>query len=363
MENKRIGILTFHNANNYGAVLQAYALQHYIELNISKNVEILNYRKQNKSEGNSIFKGSTHNPVKNLILNLLRSFQRGNIKQRSKKFDEFREKYLHLSERVYDSEFSFGESAYNYYIVGSDQVFNPQLSDYRVYYLSSINGNCKKLGYAPSFGISSFSDEITNKIGPLLRKFDALSCREEIGAKYISNILNNDIPVVMDPVFLLSKEEWKDVAIEPETKKRYLLVYCLTKGKSGKINQLARLIAKKKKLTVVTIGSSGLFTNKGVNAVGPREFIGYFINADFVVTDSFHGTSFSLIFGKRVLSIIANKNTGSRIENIMNIFGRNDDVIRDIDKYKNHEEQKSYLEDRHLELLEVSKKFLNKNLS
>ena len=333
MENKLIGIITFHAANNYGAVLQAYALQHYIELNISDNVEILDYRRQKKNEDNSIFKGSTHNPIKNLILNILRSFQRENNKQRSIKFEEFRMNYLHLSERVYDSELSLGESAYDYYVVGSDQVFNPQLSDYRVYYLSSINSNCKKIAYAPSFGISTFSDEITEKIGPLLKRFDVLSCREEVGAKYISNILGNDIPVVLDPVFLLTNEEWKEIAIEPKTNKKYLLVYCLTKGKSGKVNKLAHYVAKKYNLSIVTIGSTGLFSYNGLNVLGPREFVGYFLNAEFVVTDSFHGTSFSLIFGKRVLSVIANKNTGSRIENIMKIFGRNDDVIQDIDKY------------------------------
>ena len=363
MEKKQVGIITFHSSDNYGAVLQAYALQHYIESSLKFDVEIIDYREADENKGPFVFVRATHNWMKDLVLSIVRFLNYSSLKKRHEKFEKFRKNFLHLTHLRYIGTESLKHLSKDFYISGSDQVFNPTLKNYKAYYLGFDKGNGKKIAYAPSFGISSFNDGITRQILPLLADFDVLSCREEIGAKYISNILGNDIPVVLDPVFLLSKEEWKGVSVVPETKKKYLLVYSLTKGKSGKINQLARSIAKKKKLTVVTIGNSGLFTHKGVNDVGPREFVGYFLNAEFVVTDSFHGTSFSLIFGKRVLSIIANKNTGSRIENIMNIFGRSDDVIRDVDKYKSNEKEKYYLEDRHLELLEASKRFLNTNLS
>ncbi len=334
MENKQIGILTFHDSDNYGAVLQAYALQSYIYNNISSNVEILDYRKNlNANNVSSIFKGATHNPIKNVILNLLHFLQRNELKAIHEKFESFRNDYLKLSSKTYASEddLRYCETK-DYYITGSDQVFNPRLPDYRAYYLDFVNGRGKKVAYAPSFGISTFSDDVTKQIMPLLTDFDAVSCREDTGAKYLAKILGTYIPVVFDPVFLLSKEEWTKVAITPSEEK-YLLVYCLSKGQSGKIDKLAKQIAKEENLKVITIGSTGVFSLKERIVVGPREFVGYINKADFVLTDSFHGTSFSLIFGKRHLSFIANKAKGTRIETIMNSFGKSQEIIYDIDNY------------------------------
>ena len=335
MENKRIEILTFHDVDNYGAVLQSYALQHFIYKNISSKVEILDYRKKTNAANycNSIFKGATHNPFKNVILNFLHFLQRKELKAIHEKFESFRINYLKLSPKTYETEEELlGCEPKDYFITGSDQVFNPRLSDYRAYYLDFVKGKGKKVAYAPSFGISSFNDDITNQIKPLLTDFEAISCREESGAKYLTQILGKKVPVVLDPVFLLSKEEWAEVAIAPKEKK-YLLVYCLSKGQSSKIGNLAKHIAKEENLEVITIGNTGVFSLKGRKAVGPREFVGYLNKADFVLTDSFHGTSFSLLFGKRHLSYIANKDKGTRIEVIMKAFGKGQEIIYDIDNY------------------------------
>lgn len=363
MENKQIGILTFHAADNYGAVLQAYALQQFIHNNISPNVNIIDYREKDKTKGLSIFEGSTHNPIKNLVLNVLFLLQRRKLLAIHDKFEDFRNSYLHLTERRYESETSLGEcNDMNYFISGSDQVFNTRLKDYRAWYLGTVGGNGKKVAYAPSFGFSSFTDEITNKILPLLKDFSALSCREASGAKYLSDILCQPIPVLLDPVFLLNREEWKRMAVMPKEKGKYLLVYCLSKGKAGKINQLAHDIAKKENLSVVTIGSSGIFSH-GSNAIlGPREFVGYFSNADFVLTDSFHGTSFSLIFGKRHLSYIANKDKGTRIESVMKIFGKDEEIIYDINTYTYNKNNIQNAGDIPIDVLNDSKRYLLDNL-
>lgn len=359
MEDKQIGILTFHAVDNYGAVLQAYALQQFIYNNISPNVNIIDYKRKSDTGVRSLFKGSTHNPVKNLILNILSFLQRKKLKATHNKFEEFRRDFLHLTKRRYDSETSIGEcNNMNYFITGSDQVFNARLKDYRVWYLGSVGGNGKKVAYAPSFGFSTFTDEITSKILPLLKNFSALSCREATGAKYLSDILGRSIPVVLDPVFLLNRDEWKQIAVTPKAKSKYLLVYCLSKGKAGKINQLAHAIAKKENLSVVTIGSSGIFSQGSNGIIGPREFVGYFCKADFVLTDSFHGTSFSLIFGKRHLSYIANIDKGTRIESVMKIFGKDEEIIYDIDSYAYNENNIQNAEDIPKDVLNASKRYL-----
>lgn len=365
MENKQIGILTFHDADNYGAVLQAYALQHFIEKNVSSDVEIIDYRKESISNGFSLFKGSTHSPVKNLVLNVLHLFQRRELKAIHDKFESFRNEYLKLTSQRFATEEQLAHcDTKDYFITGSDQVFNPRLPDYRAYYLGLLSGGGIKLAYAPSFGISTFNDEITNKILPLLKDFQAISCREKSGADYLSMILGVDVPVVLDPVFLLAEEEWKEVMISPkEANRKYLLVYCLSKGQSGKIRKLAKTIAKIENLEVITIGSTGKFSIGGSKVVGPCEFVGYLNQAEFVLTDSFHGTSFSLLFGKRHLSYIANKDKGTRIEAIMKSFGKGSEIIYDIDSYRYKTGEILPPRRQPVEELAASKRFLHNHLN
>lgn len=152
MENKHIGILTFHDADNYGAVLQAYALQHYIEKNVSSDVEIIDYRKESISNGFSLFKGSTHSPVKNLVLNVLHLFQRRELKAIHDKFESFRNEYLKLTSQRFATEEQLAHcDTKDYFITGSDQVFNPRLPDYRAYYLGLLSGGGYKVGLRSKF--------------------------------------------------------------------------------------------------------------------------------------------------------------------------------------------------------------------
>lgn len=351
MENKQVGIITFHSADNYGAVLQAYALQHYIEIFSGCNVEIIDYRETDENHGPFVFVRATHNWLKNLVLSFMRILNYPSVKQRHERFEEFREEYLHLTHKRYIGMESLKQVRKDFYITGSDQVFNPKLKNYRAYYLDFDKGHGKKIAYAPSFGISTFNDDITKQILPLLTDFDVLSCREESGASYLSKILNRPIPTVVDPVFLLSKDEWSRVATLPKRKK-YLLVYCLSKGKSRQLQKIAKEVAAKESLDIITIENEG-----------PREFVGYIMGADFVVTDSFHGTSFSLIFGKRHISCIINKSKGTRIENVMRMVGKEEELVYDLGNYSYKSEAiKTYSVSNLLEI-ERSKDFLKTHLS
>ena len=351
MENNQVGIITFPSVDNYGAVLQAYALQHYIEISSGYNVEIIDYRETDDCHGPFVFVRATHNFFKDFVLSVIRFFNYSNIKRRHERFEVFRKELLHLTHQRYIGTGSLKQLCKDFYITGSDQVFNPRLKNYKAYYLDFDKGHGKKIAYAPSFGISTFNDDITRQILPLLTDFDVVSCREESGAFYLSKILNRTVPTVVDPVFLLSKEEWSRVAILPKRKK-YLLVYCLSKGKSKQLQKIAKEVAAKECLDIVTIENEG-----------PREFVGYIMGADFVVTDSFHGTSFSLIFGKRHISCIINKSKGTRIENVMRMVGKEEELVYDLGNYSYKSEAiKTYSVSNLLEI-ERSKDFLKTHLS
>lgn len=329
---RKIGILTFSNAINYGALLQTYALQHYLSLNSACKVEVINYfTKFNKQELNPIQLKSS-NFIKDLLLKVYSFLFYIPLRKRVRSFIEFKRMYINNSKKIYNSEEELlcAIEKYDVYISGSDQVFHPKINDWRVYYLGFQKGNSKKVAYAPSFGISQITKQEQKIILPYLRDFDALSSRELEGTKIIREILGFDVPQVCDPVFLLDAKEWEKISIKPQIKSPYILVYDLNGGK--KLLPIVDKIRNETGLSVVWLTSNILNRFKRcriVNDAGPREFIGYIENAEYVVTDSFHGTSFSLIFGKKVIPYIAMQSTSSRIISLMSICGISERVVFD----------------------------------
>ena len=360
--NKKIGIVTFHMADNYGAVLQAYALQHYIESHISKNVEIVDYETEEHLKAYNIFNFNSKKWYVNMLFNLFSAIHYLPLKKRKKSFALFRDQYLHRTKEKYRTEHQLSMiSGKDVYITGSDQVFNPRLSDWKAYYLNFNKGRAKKLAYAPSFGTSNFNDEITHRILPYLKDFNAISCREKSGSEYLERILHHEVPTVVDPTFLLSKEEWNKIAICPNRKRKFLFVYSLNGG--TKLKKLAENVAEEEGLEIVTLGGVKPFSGRNNTlSLGPREFVGHIIEANFVVTDSFHGTAFSLICKKRHLSYIAFKEKGARIETIMQAYGKSDEIVYDVSRYlhkKGNIHPTNQIPD---ELIRISEDFLIHNI-
>ena len=334
---KKIGILTFHTADNYGAVLQAYALETYIKLNVSNEVEIINFCTKQHAKAFKIFKPKSKNLLKNIILQLITCCRYTSLKEKKNKFALFREKYLNLSKKKYHTENELLNHIkhYDIYISGSDQVFNPFIEFWKVYYLGfSKEKGEKKIAYAPSFGISSFNENITNKIFSYINDFDYVSCRESQGAQYLSKLLKKPIPVVLDPVFLINKQQWQNIIAEPYEQNNYIFVYDLCGGE--KLLALAQSIKQETgyKIICATNNIKTIYSNcLSKYNVGPRELLGYINNAKYVVTDSFHGTALSLILKTKVISYIALKHTSSRITSIMNQLNISDQIIDDINNF------------------------------
>lgn len=337
MEIKKIGIITFHTADNYGAVYQTYALQNYIENNYNVKVEIIDFCTKKHLSAYNIFRRKSNSYIKNIVLQLITLFRYKQLHDKKEKFRVFRDKYFHLSEKKYQSEDELLNKIelYDIYITGSDQVFNPNNEFLRGYYLDFPKKNSKKIAYAPSFGISNFSDDISKKILPYLVDFDYLSCRESDGAKYMSSLLNKNIPVVVDPVFLLNKISWEKIMKIPKIDRKYIFVYDLCGGEN-----LILLSQKIKKSTGLNIICATNNIRKRYNDcvskynIGPAELIGYINNAEYVVTDSFHGTSLSLILGTKVISYIALKHASGRLVSIMGQLGLTNQIVEDLNSFK-----------------------------
>lgn len=365
-KNKKIGLLTFHTPDNYGAVYQAYALQTYISNVLKKDIEIIDFCTDSHLADYNIFNQRSNNLVKHFILQILTLLRYCKLKRKKEKFTEFREKFLAISSKRFTTEEDFltHNNRYQVYLVGSDQVFNPYNKYLRAYYLSFPKKDCKKIAYAPSFGISDFNEEITKKIQTYVKDFDVLSCREQQGAKYLSQIVGKDIKTVLDPVYLIHRDIWEGIAIKPTVKEKFIFIYDLAGGE--KLIEIAHKIASKDGYNIICATSNikTIYKRcKMLHDIGPRELLGYIIAAEYVVTDSFHGTSLSLIFRKKLITYIALPKLSSRITTIMKSLGTQGQIVTDVDQFNINEIEFKEYDKKLFEIVEESQKFLKDSLS
>ena len=212
------------------------------------------------------------------------------------------------------------------HLTGSDQVFNPNRKYKDVYFLNFKKGNARKIAYAPSFGVNQFSDDDKQYIKDMLSDFDVLSCRETDGAELMSSMLEKKVPQVLDPVFLTSVEDWRSIETKPRFKQKYVFVYSL----KGTKRMLKYAKDNYPGQTIVLLSPNDLRIYSGCKHVyypGPCDFIGLIDNAEAVVTDSFHGTAFSIIFEKEFRTIITRPEVSSRIVSLLSSLGLKDNVI------------------------------------
>lgn len=297
----KVGILTFHRALNYGAVLQCYALQEVLK-GMGYKVEVIDYRPFNIEKKYKLIKLYNIKAFIGGMLGLY-SFQKA-----KKHFELFRQKYLQLTEnKCYEySAFLF---QFDCYIIGSDQVWSPRLNyGFDPIYWGNIPDAKINISYAASMGTDhSFSKEDINRIRKYLLNFSAVSVRENSLKNELSFICPNiKIEMVLDPTLLLSKEKYEDILVKPNITD--YIVYYQQEYNSNTIHFVTRLARQIKcRIIVITgkkekvIGVS--YSYLKLADVSVPQFLGYIRYARCVITSSFHGTAFSLIFQKDFYSI------------------------------------------------------------
>lgn len=328
IKQNRIGIITYHRAINYGAILQAYALQRKIR-ELGFESVILDYRSDYLEKRHRKRKMKYCKTFKDVLRYLLLS-KNYNIKH--DKFRKFMAQYLKLSAPLYNlNDLERIEEDFDKIITGSDQVWNYKLNNMdEAYFLNFVKDKSKKTSYAASFGINKIPREYRKRYIELLRDFDSILIREKQGAQIINDLLNKEAKVVLDPTLLISKEEWFKLSCRmPSVNYKYILVYAF--GNSENIINLAKNISKKTGYKIVQITTT---YKKGVKikyakAVGPAEFLYLFKNANYIITNSFHGTAFAINFNKEFFTELLPKSMGtnSRIEDILHLFKLEDRII------------------------------------
>jgi hypothetical protein len=317
---KKVGIITIHSVYNYGAMLQAYALSKYIK-SINYDSEVIDYRPYALCRAYDFY-------WKDLLLdprNALGALKQSITKRKQFiKFKDFLKKDIPKSLTRYSHFDDLKNHDYDILVTGSDQIWNPYItSEDENFLLSFDNSNAKKIAYSSSFGVSNIPNHWAEKVKVALSKFNQLGVREESGVKIIKGLLERkNVNLVLDPVFLISTENWRKLASNSLTPKiKYLLVYSLEVNE--RIMSYAISLAKEKELTIVTIHpfkGDYDFADICINSAGPKEFISLIDNAEFVITNSFHGTVFSILLNKKFSCVLHTK-TGTRMSNLLDRIG------------------------------------------
>jgi hypothetical protein len=320
----KVGVLTFHRAENFGTVLQVYALQEYI-LSLGHEVEIIDYRNKAIERAYNLF--DFHFLIrKNIFASLSTLFIRivtfKDRSERKNKYRLFREKYLRISKKKYFSKDDFGNK-YDVYICGSDQIWNNFITGGLdpIYFLNfETKKGIKKIAYAASSESSAYEyyKEHHNILQEFFENFNAISVREDSLAIELQNYISKKIETVLDPTFLFDRLFYMKILKDPNVR-NYILVYHVYESRLA--STIAKNIAKEKGLSIIEIHAGfKVYMNKEQHKqnLDPLELLGFICFADIILTTSFHGTALSLIFNKNFYVIDKGYNT--RLRDLLNLL-------------------------------------------
>ncbi len=317
----KVGTLTYPGSPSHGASLQMYAL--YTVLNsMGADAEVINYISDTVN-----YKSCPSKDLKDMIASIF-------LKDSQKAFKKF-ESQIKISPKIpmkTTEELKDYTKALDRIIVGSDQVWNPAITGNDMnFYLEFCDDNQKKASYAPSFGVDQIAEADKDRISKLLSEITYLSAREERGKEIISELTGRDVPVVLDPTFLIDGNDWRKLKKKSGAKGDYVFVYTIKQ--SSALRRAARIFAEKHGYKLVTI-SGGLhgvidkFNPKKstVSGIGPAEFIDLIDNAKYVFTNSFHGAAFSIILNKNFY-VEFSSDTNSRLVTLVQKFELEECII------------------------------------
>lgn len=346
----KIGIITILKVNNYGAELQAFALQRKL-CSMGFDAEIIDYlyykHKRHRRERISMpaFPFPFTKRVKEILLPVVERFRslgsRKAHKRRRAGFEAFHRRHTRFSEVQYTrySQLYAAAPDYDVYCVGSDQVWNPGCyTSLNPYFLTFAPEGKRRISYASSFGVARIPQNARSYFERALNGLDRIAVREQTGQRIVEELTGREATVVADPTLLLPRGEWEKVASYGKAPRSgYLLIYDL-RG-SAPLTEAALQVARERGLGIVRIcktasaqdGKESGIVN--ITDAAPDDFVGLFAKAAFVVTNSFHGTAFSHIFRRDFLCVLPRKrDNNSRITDLLRRLGDEDRIVYEGDR-------------------------------
>lgn len=324
-----IGMLTFHQCHNVGAMLGAYALQQTVE-GMGYSTEYIDivssvFDEHGKKAGHNLYRRNDELGKK------YKALYRNELSFRWNSFEAFYHSHLHLSPEVEGTENIRKQmEQYKLILVGGDQLWNKNLEVAQDFYYVPYAIDSKRISFGTSMGDA---EEIDAQNREWLKRFSYIGVREKSAAEYIGRYVRCPVERTVDTVFLLDRTVWERLAVLPK-EKGYIFAYLFcrdVKQFAYQITELERLskIYEKKIVVCATDGFEERENLIPVVGVGPREWLGYIAQADFVITNSFHGVAFSVVFNKDFLCLDSDR----RKEDLLSDYGLNDRLSRRIEEY------------------------------
>lgn len=362
---KKAGIITLYYKNdNYGGIAQGYALQQYIKT-LGIESEMISYQRTplkglSKSEEikklgvkgfislktDCFFKKTKAKVVNKSAVKKYGATLRDKIQQRKDAFEVSREEISHSPVYTEDTIADCSDR-YDYFISGSDQIWKPGVLQ-NPYIFTFLPEDKVRFSYASSITTLNTNEEYDSKMKNALEKYKWISVREESGQKYLEQLLNRNVDLVVDPTFLLSQSQWEEYITERQIKEKYVFTYFL--GQSVKQRKILEKYAKEKNLKIVSLphvegkiyGCDINFGDIQLYDVNVRQFLSLIKYADVVFTDSFHAGVFSnifetqyWIFEREVFSKKVSMN--SRLDTLLSLLGEEDRKISEYTDIHNND--------------------------
>jgi hypothetical protein len=358
--------------HNYGSLLQTYAIQQYL-LKANYDNEIIYYKENSVLKRILRFSNSAYTVskfkiiIRQLYIKLFYKDIGGELEKRSNKFEQFKKDHLLFSNIIVGSNNLIDEiKNYDQVVLGSDQVLHPANLLMNYFNLNFVPSSMKKIGFAPSFGVSSIPENQKNRTKNYLKRFEHLSVREIAGKKIVKDLTGRDVPVVCDPTLLVKKKIWDDLIAEVP-KKEVNYIFCYFLGENPKHRSFANELKKLTGFEIITLKYLDEFVKSDMDfgdispfEVGPSEFVSLISNAEYVLTDSFHASIFSIIYHRKFFTFnrfaeTKGKSTNSRISSLFKTLNLNNrlilgnenpsDLVKDEINYKNVENEINKIRD------------------
>ncbi|PWR21546.1 polysaccharide pyruvyl transferase family protein [Zavarzinia compransoris] len=318
----KIGILTFHCAHNHGAVLQAYALQNFLSEN-GYQVEIIDYRPDYLIYPYEPF--AAYKNLRSLIGGVILFPQRF-IKH--KRFEKFINNNLVLSSiKYFNGAF---KKEYDFFVLGSDQIWNSTITNGDPVFFGNFDRReeSKIIAYAASMEVDREDDSVELSTHQTeLQKFSSIGVREDILQDKIQKLAYCEVRTVLDPTLLVDSSVFNNIISRTQDEK-YILVYQVKKDTWAR--KLSTFISKKINIPKIIFSASSIEKADLFNkyaAISPQKFLGLFSGTDYVVTTSFHGVAFSIIFRKQFVCIVNKERGNYRISSLLKKLGLIDRMI------------------------------------
>lgn len=332
----RVGLVSV-SIHNYGSLLQTYAMQKVLD-NYGVDNEIVLFKSDPVKQIYRIF----NIPFMTMKVKLLKRIITTRVfypnifhgaALRDRAFMDFKDNYCRFTRKITDrKELEAIGNKYKAFVLGSDQVWNPANLEMDFYTLNFVPEAKMKIAYAPSFGVTTIPNKQKEKTAAYLKRIQFISVRETAGAKIVNELTGRNVPVVCDPTALLTRKQWDEI----KTPNRLIegkYIFCYFLGANSKHREFANRVKEMTGYKIVALQHIDEFVKGDLHFgdvtpynIGPEKFVNLIANAELVLTDSFHGTMFSIYYEKKFFTFPRygegkKDSTNSRIVSILNLMG------------------------------------------